>query len=231
MKLYSVQPLAVYDLLCREGLFHSRPQDYPDSALNLFNDDFKFAVAYQWLIERMIERGLARPHPEVFPVWAYLYWINRAKPKPDLRYTALKRWGKSGRQVLLTMIIPDDRVLLSDYDQWFSCLCYGPAGSVRDMEAFWRRSEKLGPRPYDQPYPEPFHQELLDTWRLVLDLAAARKKNRISKANQCIQATFWELTADQVTEAVAFGDGRPRERLPLPGRRKGPRRGYPRLDG
>ena len=231
MKLYSVQPLAVYDLLCREGLFHSRPQDYPDSALNLFNDDFKFAVAYQWLIERMIERGLARPHPEVFPVWAYLYWINRAKPKPDLRYSALKRWCKSGRQVLLTMIIPDDRVLLSDYDQWFSCLCYGPAGSVRDMEAFWRRSEKLGPRPYDQPYPEPFHQELLDTWRLVLDLAAARKKNRISKANQCIQATFWEMTADQVIEAVAFGDGRPRERLPLPGRRKGPRRGYPRLDG
>ena len=231
MKLYSVQPLAVYDLLCRDGLFHSRPQDYPDSTLSLFNDDFKFAVAYQWLIERMIELGLARPHPEVFPVWAYLYWINRAKPKPDLRYTALKRWGKSGRQVLLTMIIPDDRVLLSDYDQWFSCLCYGPAGSVRDMEAFWRRSEKLGPRPYDQPYPEPFHQELLDTWRLVLDLAAARKKNRISKANQCIQATFWELTADQVTEAVAFGDGRPRERLPLPGRRKGPRRGYPRLDG
>ena len=231
MKLYSVQPLAVYDLLCREGLFHSRPQDYPDSALNLFNDDFKFAVAYQWLIERMIEIGLARPHPEVFPVWAYLYWINRAKPKPDLRYTALKRWGKSGRQVLLTMIIPDDRVLLSDYDQWFSCLCYGPAGSVRDMEAFWRRSEKLGPRPYDQPYPEPFHQELLDTWRLVLNLAAARKKNRISTANQCIQATFWELTADQVIEAVAFGDGRPREKLPLPGVRKARRRGYPRLGG
>ena len=231
MKLYSVQPLAVYDLLCREGLFHSRPQDYPDSALNLFNNDFKFAVAYQWLIERMIELGLARPHPEVFPVWAYLYWINRAKPKPDLRYTALKRWGKSGRQVLLTMIIPDDRVLLSDYDQWFSCLCYGPAGSVRDMEAFWRRSEKLGPRPYDQPYPEPFHQELLDTWRLVLDLAAARKKNRVSKANQCIQATFWEMTADQVIEAVAFGGGRPRERLPLPGGRKARRRGYPRLGG
>ena len=231
MKLYSVQPLAVYDLLCHEGLFHSRPQDYSDSTLNIFNDDFKFAVAYQWLIERMIEIGLARPHPEVFPVWAYLYWINRAKPKPDLRYTALKRWGKSGRQVLLTMIIPDDRVLLSDYDQWFSCLCYGPAGSVRDMEAFWRRSEKLGPRPYDQPYPEPFHQELLDTWRLVLNLAAARKKNRISTANQCIQATFWELTADQVIEAVAFGDGRPREKLPLPGVRKARRRGYPRLGG
>lgn len=125
---------------------------YPDSTLSLFNDDFEFAVAYQWLIERLIELGLARPHPEVFPVWAYMYWINRAKPKPDLRYTALKRWGNSGRQVLLTLNIPEHRVLLSDFDQWFCCLCYTPAGSFRDAESFGGGAE-AGPRPHDQPLP------------------------------------------------------------------------------
>ncbi len=59
---------------------------YPDSTLSLFNDDFEFAVAYQWLIERLIELGLARPHPEVFPVWAYMYVGAGVKPARICRH-------------------------------------------------------------------------------------------------------------------------------------------------
>ena len=64
--------------------------------------------------------------------------------------------------------------------------------------------------------PEPFHQELLASWDLVLDLAGSRRVQHTRKDEQVIQATFWELRAAEVTAAVAFGGGRLRERLPRP---------------
>lgn len=63
MRLYSIQPLAVYDLLCHEGQFHSRPLAYPNSNLSYYRDDFAFVLAYEWLMTKMTALGLPRPAP------------------------------------------------------------------------------------------------------------------------------------------------------------------------
>ncbi len=217
MKLYTVQPLAVYDLLRQEQRYQSRPLAYPESTLSFFQDGFQIPVAYDWMIAKMTERGLTRPHPEVYPIWAFYRWEGVARPKPDLRSYYIKASGSQGRQVLLTVDIPDERVLLSDYFAWYSCLNYCYAGTVKASEAFDRRLRKAyGPQANFGRLPEPFHQELLVSWDRVLDLAAARRVQHYAKDKQIIQATFWELHATEVTAVVAFGGGRLRERLPRP---------------
>ena len=220
IKLYTVQPLPVYDLLCQEGMFHSRPLAHADSTLVFFNDSFIFALAYDWMIGSMIARGLSRPHPEVYPIWAFYRWYGTTMPKPDLRCVDMKHWGHRQRQALLTLEIPDEGVLLSDYGRWHVCLNYQYAGTVKAGEAFERRCNRHHPKPsYSGPLPAPLHQELVASWDLVLDIEASRRMSRTPTATHSIQATFWEMTAQQVVAAVAFGGGRPLARLPLPGRR------------
>ena len=207
MKLYTVQPLSVYDLLCQEGRFLSRPAAYPEAFLNAVPGRFEYVLAYDWMMAKMMARGLPRPHPEVYPIWAFYRWLGIKRPKPDLRSSAVKLPPELGRQVLMTVDIPEERVLLSDFFSWHSCLNYWHAGPVKASNDFDRRS-----------LPEPFHQELVASWDRVLDLAAARRIQHTRKDDQVIQATFWELGADEVTEAVAFGGGEVRQRLPIPRR-------------
>ncbi len=204
-------------------MFHSRPLAHADSTLVDFNDSFRFALAYDWMIGSMIARGLSRPHPEVYPIWAFYRWYGTTMPKPDLRCVGMKDWGHRQRLALLTLEITDEGVLLSDYCRWYSCLNYQYAGTVKASEAFERRCNRHHPKPsYSEPLPAPLHQELVASWDLVLDIETSRRMFRKPTATHIIQATFWEVTAQQVVAAVAFGDGRPVARLPLPGRR--PRR-------
>ena len=220
IKLYTVQPLSVYDLLCQEGVFHSRPLAHANSTLVDFDDNFRFALAYDWMIGSMIARGLSRPHPEVYPIWAYYHWYGTTMPKPDLRCLGMKHWGHRQRLALLTLEIPEEGVLLSDYCRWYACLNYQYAGTVKACEAFERRCNRHHPKPsYSEPLPAPLHQELVASWDLVLGIETSRRMFRKPTATHIIQATLWEVRAQHVVAAVAFGDGRPLARLPLPGRR------------
>ena len=219
MKLYTVQPLSVYDLLCQEGRFLSRPAAYPEAFLNAVPGRFEYVLAYDWMMAKMMARGLPRPHPEVYPIWAFYRWLGVKRPKPDLRSSAVKLPPELGRQVLMTVDIPAERVLLTDYFSWYACIGYYYAGTVKSSDGFRRRLWQAH-RDWDRskPWPEPFHQELVASWDRVLDLAAARRIQHTRKDDQVIQSTFWELGADEVTEAVAFGGGEVRQRLPIPRR-------------
>ncbi len=216
MRLYSIQSPAVYDLLYREGIFHSRPLAFAHSTLLDFSEDFKFSLAYEWMMAKMVERGLQRPGPDIYPIWSYYQWGGAAKPKPDLRYSGLKAWGGAARRVLMTFEIPANQVLLSDYDGWLSCLTYTYCGTSREFDAFYRRCEAQGGGPgWNQPLAGPWHQELTRGWGRVSDLGTSRPLAGTNMANHVIQATCWSVTVDQLVDAVAFGHGRPRERLPI----------------
>src|ERR1700712_4846582 len=142
MLLYSIQPRFVYDTLCNSGVFQSRPQ-------NSGNDwtcaDMPAAqFAYDWLCGEMERRGLTRPAADIYPVWAWRQYMGKDKPKPDLRHSGMKHWANDGRQVLLSLDLPDDRVLLHDYDAWHFPLNYFYLGTQRSSERFERRCKAAG---------------------------------------------------------------------------------------
>jgi hypothetical protein len=166
----------------------------------------------------MQTRGLIRPHSDVFPIWAWHYYDGPAKAKPDLRNSGMKAEGKNGRSVLLSLDVPDEQVLLHDFHAWHYPLNHWYVGTVKASDDFERRCKKAGSPRFDEVPLKDRHlrEEIEQSWMIIFDLVAARRRFRISKAEQRVQATFWELRAEHVVAAVEFGLNQPKRTLPLP---------------
>jgi hypothetical protein len=224
VRLFSIQPRFVYDVLLSEGRFLSQPMKA--------GDDWDFAdtpaavIAYDWLCREMEERGLARPPGDrvppdrIYPLWAWQQYLGPAKPKPDLRSSEMKHWGSMERHVLLTLDVPDHEVLLHDYEAWHFPLNHWYLGTSKASNDFERRCKRAGcPAFSEVPLRDAaLREELEASWRLIFDLKAIKRKTSGSADTQIIQATFWELRADQVVSAVEFGLGKTRQVLALPPR-------------
>lgn len=216
MLLFSVQPQFVYDQLRRGEVYHPQPTGDPTHWLN--EHDQGPRPAYDWLCAQMVQRGLARPATDVYPVWAWHQWAGPARPCPDLRNSQMKSWAKTQRQVLLTLDVPEPEVLLHDYDAWHFPLNYWHLARPRASANFERRYKALGMSPYrQQPLPDDgLHAELIQSWEAIFDLPAARAVLETRKKDQVVQATFWALHPHYVRRAVEFGNGQLLKVLPCP---------------
>lgn len=216
MRLYSIQPRRVYDRVCQGQTWTSNPFD----ASPLEHIDAQWRAAYLWLGEQMRQRGRLPQYPTTaFPVWAWQCWNGKRQPKPDLRQRALRDWARDEPQVLLTLEVAEDRVLVSDYDAWHCVLNYLFLGDETASNAFdercrHRRLHYSTSGPLLDPA---LHEELQASWQGIFDpdLAAAFTEQDPTEA--ILQATFWELRPDDVREAVGFARRGRTQRLPLPG--------------
>ena len=111
MILWTIQPLEIWKILRETGVFHCAPakSSMPEP---------EFVENYEWLISQMIKR-IGPP-----PVWAW-YKQNGKRKKPDLRG---ERWGYGPGDedyICIEFEIPEDQVLLSDFDSWHIILNNG----------------------------------------------------------------------------------------------------------
>ena len=82
----------------------------------------------------MKERIGEPPNGVSYPVWAWYMWEGVRK-KPDLRR---ERWGngwEGDRFACMEIDIPDDRVLLSDFDDWSLILVHGLIADSKEEDA------------------------------------------------------------------------------------------------
>jgi hypothetical protein len=216
MLLYTVQPRFVYDVLCDTGTFMSEP--WKDADGWICNDAPNAKIAYDWLCDQMLGRGLRRPAPNVYPLLAWYQYMGKQRPKPDLRCSSMRHTARSGRQVLLSLDLPDEDALLHDYEAWHYPLNYFYLAAKRMSDRFERECANAGCALY-QAVPlqnQDLHTELQRSWLTMFDLSACRRLFKRSRADQVVQATFWTLKAGNVTAAVEFGGGQRRRALPLP---------------
>lgn len=201
MKLYSIQPLLVYEHLLTGASWTANPFAGEEPA------DDVFLRAYDWLAGQMRSYGR---HPEdratQYPVWAWYWWAGLTRPKPDLRTASLRNWGNGGPNVLLTLDIPEDRVVLTDFDAWHWVLNYWYLGQSAEAEAFEARCEAVGPSYYrEKPLANAdLHNELQASWRHIFDVETAGRLLEIAPSKNCVQGTFWELHPGDVVDVVQF---------------------------
>jgi len=107
MKLWTIQTPDVYEKILKEGKYFC-----DEKKANLLESD-EFRNAYNWLSKKMVQKI---GHSKVkYPVWGW-YCIDGKNKKPDLR---LSGYGERGKElVCLEIEIPDEKVVLSDYDLW-----------------------------------------------------------------------------------------------------------------
>lgn len=217
MRLYTVQPRFVYDTLCANGRFLSAP--WKDLENWICADAPAIKLAYDWLCEEMVARGLPRPANDVYPVWAWYQYMGAEKPKPDLRHSAMKCNAPGERQVLLTLDLADGDVLVHDYEAWHYPLNYFHLAAQRASDRFERRCKDAGHPLYSGAVPlqdKVLHAEVQRSWQTIFDLPACRRLFKRSRGNQSVQATFWEIRSAHVSAVVEFGGGQKRRILPLP---------------
>ena len=108
MRLWTIQSKDAFNKMQKTGLLRA------DEEHLLFDGDLK--DSYLWMSDQMSKRIGPPPSGVRFPVWAWYQWEGIRK-RPDMRHHC-RGSNKEEEIVLLTIEVPDDQVLLSDFDYW-----------------------------------------------------------------------------------------------------------------
>jgi len=158
-----------------------------------------WALPYEWMIQQMKRRICPPPTPGTYPVWAWLQWENAKRAKPDLR--AGGHLPKRERGVRIEFECPDHAILLSDFDLWHYVLNYW---YLPESEAEGEKLEaQLAKRGLSfletKPLPNrEYHERIVGSWDKIFDLDWTEDELALRKSRKSIQATVWEVNADQV---------------------------------
>ena len=191
MILWTIQPEEVYELIQRTGVYHC---DYGKSGMNDWQEQ------YDWLVREMKERIGEPPGGVSYPVWAWYMWEG-ARKKPDLRR---ERWGngwKGERFACMEIDIPEEKLILSDYDTWSIILLDGLLADTEEEE------ESLEEE-YEAMPPEARREYKYRNWKNVFDLAYV--DNGWIHRGDSIQATFWELRKEDIKKVRFFTAATPK---------------------
>jgi hypothetical protein len=183
MKLWTIHPTIVWELLNKQGCYYG--------VKDFVYDDEMFLSAYDWMKKQLvIKTGIYKEH---YPVWA---WYKR----PDLRYSGHLSKGTKG--VLIECEINEGDVLLSDFELWHYVLNYWYLPmSMKDMHKFEKELKSKRLSYYKQkPLPEPYNKTIEDSWQRIFNLDWYKK----NIADKKIQAVFWELKLDQAKKVKEF---------------------------
>ena len=196
MILWTIQSEDVYRIIEKTGFYHC---DFSKTA-------FSFSERqYRWLTDQMRKRIGEPPEGVSFPVWAWYKWENVRK-KPDFRR---ERWGngfQGERFVCMEIDIPDEEVVLTDFDGWSIILL---DGLLSDTEEEDKRLEAK----YDKLSEAQKWNMMSKNWERVFDLTPL--ENEWITRGSSVQATFWELRKEQIKN-VRFFEGatkRPKEMM------------------
>lgn len=156
--------------------------------------DHQIAEKYEWLIRQMEKRIGSAPPGVTYPVWAW-YMQNGKHKKPDLR---TERWcyGNGGEKYACIEIeIPDNQVLLSDFDVWHIVL---NNGLISETEEEDKRQERY----YETLIPEEQKAYQEKNWERVFDITPLN--NHWIRRGEDVQATFWEIRKDYIRSVRFF---------------------------
>ena len=191
MILWTIQTEEVYETIQKTGVYHC---DYFRSFLK----DCK--IQYDWLVSQMIKRIGDKPIGVEYPVWAWYQWEGERK-KPDLRS---ERWGngwKGDRFACMEIDIPEQDVLLSDFDLWSIMLNNGLLSETEE------ESIELENK-YNRLSEQKKWEMKSKNWEGVFDLSPL--ENGWIIRGDSIQATFWELRIDQIHSVRMFTSASPK---------------------
>ena len=108
MTLWTIQPERIYCFILKTGQYTCDPGQVVMS---------EFTKMYDWLALQMKERIGEPPEGIIYPVWAW-HTQSSKHQKPDLRSERWSNGYDGDKFVCLEIEVPDEQVLVSDYDLW-----------------------------------------------------------------------------------------------------------------
>jgi len=164
MILWTIQTKVAYEEMLRTGILRANP---------MYIVDESFIAPYKWMAKQMKKRIGFPPAGVTLPVWAWYQWEGKRK-RLDMRTHGI--WCDKGTPiVLLTIDVPEEYVLLSNFDGWHMVL--NEANLSDDVEQ--------------------------ESWNEIFNCTYSSEDNSDSTCSS-IQATLWEVKAEWVVKAEFF---------------------------
>lgn len=189
MRLWSIQPIEVWNELQTKGYYRCEPS----KACFIYDEKSNFRDQYIWLVKQMKQCIGDPPQGVYYPVWAWYIFDSKNK-KPDLRQCGYREPGE--QSVCIEFEIPKEKVLLSDFDGWHLVLgnsYYIRGGSAEESDSIdiW----------LDSLSEEERNKETEVSWQGIFNNPV---ESDWCPVGQYVQATFWELRMDQVIKVQFF---------------------------
>ena len=179
MKLWSIQPKSVMDIVMETGKFRCNPDK------SSFSDDDFFKKAYGWIANEMHKR-ISGYEDVLFPVWAW-HTTNGIHSIPNLNVQGLGETGKE--YVCIEIEVPDSEVILSDFDKWNLVLMDtwiddSKTDMAWEINHAWFDSLSDG------------EQERIkkESWQKIFN----------TSGSDFVQATFFELSKEMIRNVTSF---------------------------
>lgn len=173
MILWTIQSIIAYESLCEKGALIAGENH------KIFEPSWD--DAYKWLADQMKKRIGEPPEGVKYPIWAWYQWEGKRK-RPDMR--SFNKFSIPGEKiVLLTIDVPDEQVLLSDFNDWHFVL----------MESCIE--DEISDKDYSK-------DEIVESWNKIFDY-----KNPVGcddSSSISTQATMWLIKREWVQKAEFF---------------------------
>ena len=188
VRLWTMQPVEVYNILMRDGVFICDSNKVPEPS---------FCERYEWMNKKLAQKD-KKPDNVSYPIWAW-YRFNGKEKKPDLRHSC---YGTRGdKMVCLELEVPDENVLLSDFDLWhfplnnwwlYDCFRDGYCDEDHDKDHAWFYALSQ----------EEQRAEIEKSWERIFDITPY--ENDWIEKGKYVQAVFWELKKEYVRKIQQF---------------------------
>ena len=186
MIIWTVQPVSALRDLETDGVFRcDRSQSF-----NLMKAD-TLERPYRWLIQRMTEKIGAPPAGVEYPIWAWHTW-EFARRRPDTESAVFVR--RTEEKVLFTLDVPEEALVLSDFDAWQYVLMDSYVADAVTEEEFDALKERL-----EGLDGEELRVETERSWVNVFKTDPVNSELLIR--GRYVQATFWEIRREYVKDA------------------------------
>lgn len=194
--LHTFQTVEAFDELRRTGALEGSPRYWMEG----------FAEAYRWM-KREMDRRLPTSGDGIVWLWA-----------ATTRLEHLRSVRRSRGEVLISVRLPREQVLLSHFSDWHCVLNKTPlipgrrdetfaeweARFERESDEWWQRAENYSTQPLES-WPVTLREELERSWQPILDPTAwldSYDGKSWTSTTRFVQATAHRIRLDDVTRAV-----------------------------
>lgn len=190
MKLWTIQPVYILNELEQYGVYRARTEriSMPE-----------FLPRYDWLCDFLNKKD-ARPEGVEYPVWAWHTFCGKRK-KPDLRYTC---YGAKGEElVCMELDVPDDKVLLSDFELWHFVLNDWWLDTGMFEPDFTEEQYDVNHKAFKALSKEEQQAEKEKSWLNIFEVDTVVDNDFIRRGVD-VQAIFWELRIEWIKKIQYF---------------------------
>ena len=148
--------------------------------------------AYDWMASQLRLRVGHPPDKIVYPIWVWRFFNGTKNPRPDLRTKCLLPKGTAG--VLLELDLPEEQVLLSNFDAWHAVL-NNHHHSLNDAE--YEKNEALAAVKGRN------HPDLVmlkeASWQRIFDLSLIP-----DPSTYAVQGVVWQVQIESIKKTTFF---------------------------